>query len=262
MRNVVGNSEFRPSLTGSSEHEDSVGTIVLFTKNETSDSYKGSKNFIQDFATPIASNPNSSGIDGNSGIPNLKLDGKNDYYGVFNNFSISGVSESRDQIVKIQNHFGGNWSAYFFGEKPKIFSFNGIFLDSKEYPYYQEFITAYEKYLSGRKCVENNYQMTISYDNKLIKGYILNISTTANAAERMTKRFSFSILVEAESWVRYNLVDGKEALNAMSNTSRLESMYVNKSDASNPPDINSTSAVNTANEDNDQADKIISSAKV
>jgi len=129
------------------------------------------------------------------------------YYGVFNNFSLLSVSESSDQIVKIHQNFAGNWSAFFLGRKPQVFTFSGFFIDSREYPYYQEFMVAYEKYLAGRKCVEKKMRMKILYDGKIIDGYILNIMTSITADTIMMKQFSFSVLVTSSPrWVRFNIL--------------------------------------------------------
>jgi hypothetical protein len=67
---------------------------------------------------------------------------------------------------------------------------------------------AYDKYLSGRKCIENQFEMLISYDGKIINGYILGINTNLNATNPYMKSFSFSVLIKAEAWYRTNIVRG------------------------------------------------------
>jgi hypothetical protein len=139
----------------------------------------------------------------------LHLNPSEPYYGVFNNFSLLSVGESSDQIVKVHQNFSGNWSAFFMGRKPQIVTFSGFFMDSREYPYYQEFMVAYEKYLAGRKCVENRMRMKVLYDGKIVEGYILTISINTTADTIMMKQFSFSVLITAAPrWIRFNIVDG------------------------------------------------------
>lgn len=154
---------------------------------------------------------------------NGRLSGEK-YYGLFNNFSLLSVSESSDQIVKIHQNFSGNWSAFFLGKKPQVFTFSGFFVDSREYPYYQEFMMAYEQYLAGRKCVERKMRMKIMYDGKIVDGYILNIMTSITADTIMMKQFSFSVLVTSPPrWVRFNIVNnGRGSLyNDISNRDRV-----------------------------------------
>lgn len=139
-------------------------------------------------------------------ITNESLDGKNEYYGVFNNFSLLNVQESHEQIVKLHVNFSADWNAFFFGEKPRVYQFSGIFLDSKDYPYYQEFMTAYDKYLAGRKSIERKMQTKFIYDGKIVDGYMLNISTSQTAADQLIKTFQFTVLVKGLYWARVNKV--------------------------------------------------------
>jgi hypothetical protein len=123
----------------------------------------------------------------------------------------------------VHANFGGAWSAFFFGEKPRVYSFAGIFLDSPMYPYYQEFTVAYEKYLSGRKCIQNQMNMKLAYDGKMIDGYILNIETSTKSDNQFHKAFTFTVLVRDEKFFRYNYVTARpnqpmtREFNAMSN---------------------------------------------
>jgi hypothetical protein len=156
-------------------------------------------------------------------IPRTDLTEDYEYYGVFNNFSLFQVNELRDQIVKIHNNFGGAWSAFFFGEKPRIYSFAGFFLDSPLYPYYQEFTVAYEKWLAGRKCIQNQMMMKLAYDGKIVDGYLLNVETVTKSENQYHKAFNFTVLVSGERFFRYNFVTKTpnqpmtRELNAMTN---------------------------------------------
>ena len=163
----------------------------------------------------------------------METAGITQYYGLFNNFSLTGVNERKEQMVKVHMNFGGSWNAFFFGDKPTIYGFNGFFLDSEEYPYYQEFMTAYDNYLSGRKCIENKFQMLISYDGKITGGYILDISTGISAINPYMKSFSFTVLIASENWYRTNIVRGvtNEMISGMnymsSNRARLSDLGYN-----------------------------------
>lgn len=226
----MANNSFRPYGTALINHDNSLATIILHADKASPEGLnKGTtnKNFLRDFSGPIATSAVTGSASSGVNIPDIKLDGTSAYYGIFNNFSLSSVSESRDQIVKVQNHFGGNWSAFFFGDKPRVFRFNGLFLDGKNYPHYQEFVSAYSMYLSGRKCIENNFKMTISYDGKIIRGYMLDMSTVIDSNNTSKKGFSFSILVEKESWARFNTYENEgQMLNKLSNADRYLDTYV------------------------------------
>jgi hypothetical protein len=236
---VPENNLNRPYTVGATQHDNTLATILLI-QDDGSDPGAGSNSnidFTKDISKPIpTAKPEEVKFTLDQAgpptpeqqaardvaqltkdpdyypVPNgkaavLYLKPAEPYYGVFNNFSLLSVSESSDQIVKIHQNFAGNWSAFFLGRKPQVFTFSGFFIDSREYPYYQEFMVAYEKYLAGRKCVERKMRMKILYDGKIVDGYILNIMTSITADTIMMKQFSFSVLVTSSPrWVRFNIL--------------------------------------------------------
>ena len=137
------------------------------------------------------------------------------------------MTESHEQITKVHMNFSARWNAFFFGAAPNIYQFRGVFIDSMEYPYYQEFLVAYEKYLAGRKCVENNMQTKIMISGQIIDGFLLNVSVVHDAMNQKLKQFQFTMLVKGVNWVRVNRIspnksDSKEVFNGLSNLSRFE----------------------------------------
>ena len=243
-----GNVALRPWGTGTTEHDYGLASIILFQSpdkgeegddkqaqsvksNSSEDTVKripGVKSMVS-----IGDASNETGSINNysakilEGIPlqslqdqeiaMLRLEqndaGEKNYYGVFNNFSLVGVQEASEESIKLHVNFSEFWNLFFFGEKPKIYQFNGHFLDSKEFPYYQEFMTAYKKYLSGRKSVENKMEMVISYQGKFISGYLISVSVASTANTEFLKQFSFSVVVKDEGWSRNNYFMARTAEN-------------------------------------------------
>lgn len=209
---VVGaDNSLRPFTAGIKAKEESIATIILLTYDKPSDNADEtvdeiSVNYLSGLREVVGIQEIDGVIKSDATIAKFKLDGRNDYYGVFNNFSLMSVNESKAEMVKVHNNFGGSWNAFFFGHKPDIYSFNGIFLDTEDYPFYQEFSVAYDRYIRGRKSVENALQMLISYDGKIIEGYLLNLNVDSNAANPHTKTFSFTALVKEENWYRNNIL--------------------------------------------------------
>jgi len=199
----------RPFTKGLHGHQGSLATILLYQINDATPA-KSINGFNLDKVKIKV--PQSIGIDRDQEVLDLKLDGANPYYAVFNNFSLLAVSESTSQIVKVHMNFGANWNAFFFGEKPKVYNFRGIFLDTKNYPYYQEFMMAYDQYLAGRKCVENNMLMKIMYDGKILEGYMLDISIDTQAESEYIKTFNFTVLVGNTKWVRSDPITNVERM--------------------------------------------------
>lgn len=240
----IDDNRIRPYTVGLIQRKETLASIILFTSDETTSKGPGEvdKDYLADFSSRIQSLISEASLIGSIGVPELpngkipkiRLDGEHDYYGVFNNFSLMKVTEGHEQIVKVHQHFGGTWNAFFFGEKPRVYQFEGMFLDSEDYPYYQEFMVAYEEYLAGRKCIENKMQMKIMYDGRLIDGFMLNITTSHTAQTALTKAFSFTVLVRGDRWVRNNMyranIDSQgryiwdRGHNAMSNVHRLKAL--------------------------------------
>ncbi len=241
----LDDNRIRPYTSGMKRQEETLSTIVVYKDNNSeSGRVSGEKrNYTEDMTAKVAEiipegtrttlnrlNPKTDIVSGtpeliDGTIPNLKLDGETDYYGIFNNFSLLTVQEASEQIIKLHINFGAHWNAFFFGDKPSIYQFSGFFLDSQEYPYYQEFMVAYEKYLAGRKAIEGKYQVKFVYDGKIVDGYMVNISTSQTAADQLIKNFQFTVLVKGVNWVRDNIVrDGLgsyKKINGMGNKERL-----------------------------------------
>lgn len=250
--------DFRPYSKLFSRQSVSLATIVLFNQSSyQSSSSNSDKDFLNDFSSYISTIfPEASrqqGLENNiltvinpegGTIPNLKNSsrpdnkgmGDFDYYGIFNNFSLMTVTESNDQIVKIHQNFSGYWNAFFFGESPTLYNFGGIFLDTVEYPYFQEFSTAYENFLCGRKCIENKMKMKIIYDGRIAEGYIIRINTVTNASDPSMKQFTFTLLVTDSSFLRINKIPiGKNGatlmgINYLSNMNRMPVELIQTSD--------------------------------
>jgi hypothetical protein len=236
-------NKLRPYGVGSTEHDDPIATIILYTESKGKNLSTGESNIIDYFKnfsgtvdSLLSGSINSSALGApekpNGEIPLLTLTSGNDYYGVFNNFSVTGMTESHDQITKVHMNFSARWNVFFFGNTPNTVQIRGVFLDTQEYPYYQEFMVAYEKYQCGRKCVENMMQTKLMISGQLIDGYLLNVNVTHNSMTPSLKEFSMNILVKGVSWIRINYTHAggiqegfntqdKLVLNGLSNLNRI-----------------------------------------
>jgi len=215
-----GEDRIRPFNSGIHEHQGTVATILLYTGEPLSKEEQ--QHFESDYLTDLTKTVDdlqSEAIGSiNTQPPELpggriaaisldeQVPNDDNYYGVFNNFSLLSVNERHEEIIKLHQNFSEGWNAFFFGEKPVIYSFGGVFIDSMEYPYYQEFMIAYQKYLSGRKCIENRMQFKLMYDGKLVTGYMINISSNSTTEFPASKAFTFSVLVRDIQWIRFNLI--------------------------------------------------------
>lgn len=201
---LIGDNVYRPFYTAPIEHDPMTSTIILVQANAPESSNADVQDYMFNFNTFLSSiDRTGESVVVNGSIPVLPKVGNN-FYGIFKNFSIINFNESRAELSKVNLNFGLKWNAYFFGAQPRMYSYSGAFLDAKNYPYYEQFMRAYDNYLAGGKCVENGFKMYMAYDNKIITGWMLGINIVGSSDQRFTKQFSFQILVDSENFYRWN----------------------------------------------------------
>jgi hypothetical protein len=202
-----GIDRFRPFYSYLEPHDASTATIILTVKSQAiGGSVSGpTTDYFKSFNSKVSTLLPDSKVVGNN-IPELDLVGNDNgkFYGVFRNFSLLQYSESRSEIAKVALNFGSKWNAYFFGSQPRVYNFGGFFLDSKNYPYYEQFMKAYDNYLAGGKCVSHGFRLYMAYDNKITSGWMLGINVSGNSEQPFSRTFSFQLLVDDENWFRTN----------------------------------------------------------
>jgi len=236
----IEDENLRPYTTGTRQHEDRIATLILFSNEDINETITliNRPDYFDELGVALYNIVSESVASGTQAfpetpsgtIPMLRLDDKNNYYGIFNNFSVNNFVETHDQITKIHMNFGAKWNVFLFGNTPNMYRVSGVFLDTQDYPYYQEFMIAYEKYLSGRQCVERGMQLKLMISGQIIDGFLLNVSVNHTAAVQQLKEFSFTFLVKGSSWVRSNFIStatsqgkwqNKYEFNGLSNIKRL-----------------------------------------
>lgn len=197
----VPDDRFRPYNAVTVDRDDSIATIVV-TEPVKMEEGNPTTDFFTKFVTVLtATRKNEAGERRVVQFDELSTK----LYGVFKNFSVMDVNEVTQEAVKVTLNFGLGWTAYFFGQQPRIFSFSGFFLDAKNYPFYEQFMRAYQTYLSGSEIARRGYRFYIAYDGKIISGYMLGINVSSSSGNRVTKSFSFQVLVDDENYFRTNM---------------------------------------------------------
>jgi hypothetical protein len=227
---IDGNDKFRPYCSALIENNTNTATIVLLEKPNPPSSTTNEKDYFSDYSTTISlSDVEASSVGTVPELPEVRGGAKNKYYGIFKNFSLLNYQEGRNEIAKVNLNFSLKWNAYFFGSQPRIYSFSGVFIDSKNYPYYEEFMEAYDSYLSGGNCLSNGFRLYLAYDGKIIAGWMLGIQITASSEQRFGKGFTFSVLVDSETWIRENYQYDSDGTTLTDNGSGLSNEYRLKS---------------------------------
>lgn len=94
------------------------------------------------------------------------------------NFILTSAVEARQEKFQIMETFGDPF-IFFFGEKPKIYQFSGLLLNSLDYQWRAEWWANYDNLIRGTRLVELDARVVLSWDDVVVEGYIL----TAQAAD-------------------------------------------------------------------------------
>jgi hypothetical protein len=140
----------------------------------------------------------------NGTIATLELGSGNKFYGKFQNIITTSFSESFEDISKIQTNFSEAWNIFLFGASPRMIELTGHFIDTQYNPHYQQFMVAYDKYLSGSKCVDNNMETVLFIDGRAIQAILLAVHIRYTGIEQSLKSFSIRAIVKRDIWVREN----------------------------------------------------------
>jgi hypothetical protein len=112
----------------------------------------------------------------------------------YSNFLIQAVSEDRAEKQQIVETFGEAF-IFFFGERPRVISIQGVLLNTFDFNWEAEWWHNYDNYLRGTKCVESRARVYLTYDDTMVSGYILSTSSSKSSQEKNHVGFSFQLFV-------------------------------------------------------------------
>lgn len=126
-------------------------------------------------------------------------------------FFLEQVQESREEKVQVIDTFG-EWIAFFFGNKPEVYTYAGTLLNAENHDWKNEFQENYEHFLRGSKAVEYRATIILQYDDVMVEGYMLNCSTSMNSMADKAVPFTFNLLVMNRSPIDPRGIIGLRAL--------------------------------------------------
>lgn len=115
----------------------------------------------------------------------------------YSNFLIQSIQEQRAEKHQMMETFGPTY-IFFFGPRPVMLGVSGQLLNSADFNWKGEFKRNYELFLRGTQCVTNATTVYLSYDDYVVRGYILtaNFDDTADVNELCN--FNFQMVVAGE----------------------------------------------------------------
>lgn len=112
----------------------------------------------------------------------------------YSNFIISQLSEARAEKAQIVETFGDSF-IFFFGEKPRSISFQGLLLNTADFNWKAEWWENYEKYMRGTRLVEMDARLYLFYDDVLLEGYLMNAQTSDVPSSRNHVVFNATLVL-------------------------------------------------------------------
>lgn len=113
-------------------------------------------------------------------------------------FLLTSASENRSEKVQTMPLHGDNYVATFYGESPRTYTFSGIFYNTRNASWRDIFTKLYDYLFRGTAAAKNRTLTQIVYDNRIVSGWILNLSQSISSANEMMVNFNFSMLVRKE----------------------------------------------------------------
>lgn len=109
-------------------------------------------------------------------------------------FIIQAVDEQRVEKQQIIETFGESF-VFFFGERPRVITVRGLLVNTEDFNWRSQFWYNYENYLRGTKLVQANARAYLSWDTRVVEGFLLQATGQEIADMPYAVNFSFSMLL-------------------------------------------------------------------
>ena len=106
------------------------------------------------------------------------------------------------QIVEV---LGDNYVSYFYGQKPPIFRYDGVLLNSVQDDWRIAMWLIYTYIIRGTQLARRKVAVTLAYDSVMITGSIMNMTEILRADNELAVPFSFNMLVQRMDVVKLPL---------------------------------------------------------
>jgi hypothetical protein len=110
----------------------------------------------------------------------------------YSNFILQAVQEQRVEKQQVVETFGEDY-IFFFGERPRIYTFSAILMNTRNFNWKSEWWKNYEETLRGTKLLERNARMYLYYDDVVIEGYMLQANATATVDDPYKLPLQFQV---------------------------------------------------------------------
>lgn len=110
----------------------------------------------------------------------------------YSNFILQAVQEQRVEKQQIVETFGEDY-IFFFGERPRIYTFSVVLMNTRNFNWKSEWWKNYEETLRGTKLLEANARMYLYFDDVVVEGYMLQAQATASVDDPYKLPLTFQV---------------------------------------------------------------------
>ena len=111
-------------------------------------------------------------------------------------FLLQGAQESYREKVQVVDVLSDNYIAYFFGQEPPVFSYQGTLLNTYQDDWRAAFSIIYSEIIRGTKLARRRRLLTLTYDNVAVTGTAVSMVQNLTADMEMAASFTLDILVK------------------------------------------------------------------
>lgn len=116
-------------------------------------------------------------------------------------FLLTGVTQSLSETVQISPTLADNYVAYFFGQQPPVWQYQGVFINTVQDDQASNFYRLYLHVLRGTQLARRQKIISLKYDSFIVAGAMMNLQTSLMAANEIAVPFTFQLLVKRISLV-------------------------------------------------------------
>jgi hypothetical protein len=126
-----------------------------------------------------------------------------DFIPAYTKFILTGTQESHQERTQIVETFS-DFYVFFYGEKPPIYTYNGLLINSKNINWVADFMYYYDNHIRGTKCVESKTRLILTYGGRQVEGYILSFGMQTQAETENGVPITFQAIITKKNQIGFS----------------------------------------------------------
>lgn len=119
-------------------------------------------------------------------------------------FLLQSVQLALKEKFSVFQSLSGDTLAYFFGKQPTMYRFSAALYNTYNQDWYNDFKFYYENNLRGSASISRNVRTVISYENRVIEGFFIEMNAQESATNTNTINIDFTILHIQDTVLNYD----------------------------------------------------------